>query len=51
MPKLAYDPDGLHFAEMFAQEGAVELVPGRMSRVDGPDDWDETLMTDKKETN
>lgn len=47
MTYLRFDRDGIHFAEMFQQQGTLCLLPGAYpDALDEGDEWDEELVAE-----
>lgn len=45
MTYLRFDRDGIHFAEMFQQQGVTGLLPGAYpDELSEGDEWDEELV-------
>lgn len=43
---LRFDAQGIHFAEMFQQQGAVTALPGLLpDELSAGDEWDEELVS------
>ena len=47
MTYLRFDRDGIHFAEMFQQQGVTGLLPGAYpDELSEGDEWDEELVAE-----